>query len=135
MRCFSNKLIQEKYYVEKLDNGLTVCLMPKNDFHKTYAIFSTKYGSRDVEFVPLGKDEFIKTPEGIAHFLEHKLFENEDGTDASNIFATQGADVNAFTTNNQTAYLFSTTSDLEANVKLLLDFVQSPCLWYFKRFI
>mgnify|MGYP000772174882 CR=1 FL=1 len=87
--------------------------MPKNEFHKTYAIFSTKYGSRDIEFIPLGQKDYLKTPEGIAHFLEHKLFENEDGTDASNIFASLGADVNAFTTNYQTAYLFSTTSDVK----------------------
>ena len=105
-------------------SGLTVFLMPKNEFYKTYAIFATKYGSRDTEFIPRGGSDYIKTPEGIAHFLEHKLFEQSDGTDASNIFATLGADVNAFTTNSQTAYLFSTTSDVNECVELLLDFVQ-----------
>ncbi len=121
-----NKTIQEQYYKEVLDNGLTVYLMPKTEFYKTYAVFATKYGSRDTEFVPQGANEFIKTPEGIAHFLEHKLFEMQDGTDASNLFATYGADVNAFTTNSQTAYLFSTTSDVYKCVELLLDFVQTP---------
>lgn len=126
MKIIENKKIQEQYYMEVLENGLTVFLMPKTDFYKTYAIFATKYGSRDTEFIPRGKTEFIKTPEGIAHFLEHKLFEQEDGTDASNIFASFGADVNAFTTNSQTAYLFSTTSDVESCIELLLDFVQTP---------
>lgn len=126
MKLIENKKIQEKYYMEVLDNGLTVFLMPKNEFYKTYAIFATKYGSRDTEFIPRGESDYIKTPEGIAHFLEHKLFEQSDGTDASNIFATLGADVNAFTTNSQTAYLFSTTSDVNECVELLLDFVQTP---------
>lgn len=126
MTKIENKIIQEAYYKEVLDNGLTVYLMPKNDYYKTYAIFSTKYGSRDTTFIPRGEKEYIKTPEGVAHFLEHKLFENEDGTDASNLFATFGADVNAFTTNSYTAYLFSTTSDVNNCVELLLDFVQTP---------
>ena len=130
MRLVENKKLNERYYFEVLENGLKVYLMPKKDFHKTYAIFSTKYGSRDIEFIPIGKKDYIKTPEGIAHFLEHKLFENEDGTDASNLFAALGAEVNAFTTNYQTAYLFSTTSDVEKNVILLLDFVQKP---YFNK--
>lgn len=121
-----NNILKEVYYEETLENGLKIFLMPKNDFYKTYAIFATKYGSRDVEFIPLGKKEFIKTPEGIAHFLEHKLFENENGIDVSNLFAKYGADANAFTTNTQTAYLFSTTSDFEKNLEILLDFVQSP---------
>ncbi|MFR7880159.1 MAG: insulinase family protein [Christensenellales bacterium] len=64
-------------------------------------LFSTKIWFSDIEFIPLGQKDYLKTPEGIAHFLEHKLFENEDGTDASNIFASLGADVNAFTTNYQ----------------------------------
>lgn len=126
MRTLENSIIQEKYYQVVLDNGLTVYLMPKNEFYKTYAIFSTKFGSRDTQFIPRGQTEFIKTPEGIAHFLEHKLFEQENGMDASTIFAKYGADVNAYTTNSQTSYLFSTTSDVSECVELLLDFVQTP---------
>lgn len=123
---YENNTLKECYYHFILDNGLNVYLMPKCDFHKTVAVFATNYGSKDTEFVPLGKNEFLQTPEGIAHFLEHKLFENEDGTDVANIFAEYGADANAFTTNGQTAYLFSTTSDVEKNIELLLDFVQTP---------
>lgn len=126
MRTFRNDTIDETYYVETLKNGLTVYLMPKRQFYKSYAIFSTKYGSQDLVFTPIDTTSSITTPEGIAHFLEHKLFEQEDGTDASNLFAELGADVNAFTTASQTAYLFSTTSDLDACVTLLLDFVQHP---------
>ena len=117
---YKNDKIQEKYYVEVLENGLTVYLYPKKDFYKTYAIFSTKYGSQDIEFTPIDLENSINTPEGIAHFLEHKLFENEDGTDASTLFAKTGADVNAFTTANQTAYLFSATNSINDNIELLL---------------
>lgn len=127
MKKIVNKTINESYYVETLDNGLKVFLYPKKDFYRTYAIFSTKYGSQDLNFIPIHGTNYIKTPEGIAHFLEHKLFENEDGTDASNLFAKTGADVNAFTTANQTAYLFSATSNIDENVELLMDFVQEPC--------
>lgn len=127
MKKVENKTINETYYVETLDNGLKVILYPKNDFYRTYAIFATKYGAQDIEFTPLNSETFMKTPEGIAHFLEHKLFENEDGTDASTLFAKNGADVNAFTTVNETAYLFSATSNIEENIELLLDFVQEPC--------
>lgn len=126
----TNEILKEEYYEETLENGLKIFLMPKNNFYKTYAVFATKYGSRDTEFIPLGKNEYIKTPEGIAHFLEHKLFENENGVDVSNLFAKYGGDANAFTTNEQTAYLFSTTSDFEKNLELLLDFVQNP---YFSK--
>ena len=69
MKIIENKKIQEKYYKKVLNNGLTVFLMPKTDFYKTYAIFATKFGSRDTEFIPRGSSEYIKTPEGIAHFL------------------------------------------------------------------
>lgn len=127
MKRYYNETIDEEYFVEELANGLKVFLYPKKDFYKNYAIFSTKYGSQDLEFIPIHEKEFLKTPEGIAHFLEHKLFENEDGTDASNLFAKTGADVNAFTTANQTAYLFSGTDSLYENVELLINFVQEPC--------
>lgn len=92
---------------------------------KTFAIFSTDYGSIDQTFVPIGKDEKVTVPEGIAHFLEHKLFEKED-RDVFQDFTKQGASPNAFTSFTQTAYLFSATSNIKENVKTLLDFVQDP---------
>lgn len=117
--------LQETLYYQKMNNGLDVYILPKKGFHKTYATFTTKYGSIDNEFVPLGKKEMIRVPDGIAHFLEHKLFEKEDG-DVFQSFSKQGASSNAFTSFTRTAYLFSSTSNVEKNLETLLDFVQSP---------
>ena len=117
--------MDEKVYYEKLNNGLQVYLMPKSGFNKTYATFTTKYGSIDNHFVPLGKEEPIRVPDGIAHFLEHKLFEKED-YDVFQKFSAAGASSNAFTSFTRTCYLFSTTSEVEKNLVTLLDFVQAP---------
>ena len=117
--------MDEKVYYEKLDNGLQVYLMPKAGFNKTYATFTTKYGSIDNHFVPLGKDEPIIVPDGIAHFLEHKLFEKED-YDVFEKFTENGASSNAYTSFTRTCYLFSTTSKVEENLTTLLDYVQEP---------
>ncbi|WP_419888496.1 EF-P 5-aminopentanol modification-associated protein YfmH [Neobacillus niacini] len=117
--------LQEELYHEKLPNGLNVYILPKKGFNKTFATFTTKYGSIDNHFVPLGKEEYVKVPDGIAHFLEHKLFEKEDG-DVFQQFSKQGASANAFTSFTRTAYLFSSTSDVEKNLETLVDFVQDP---------
>jgi predicted Zn-dependent peptidase len=117
--------LQEELYHEKMPNGLNVYILPKKGFNKTFATFTTKYGSVDNTFVPLGKEEFVKVPDGIAHFLEHKLFEKEDG-DVFQQFSRQGASANAFTSFTRTAYLFSSTSDVEKNLETLIDFVQDP---------
>jgi predicted Zn-dependent peptidase len=117
--------VQEELYHEKMSNGLNVYILPKKGFNKTYATFTTKYGSVDNTFVPLGKEEYVKVPDGIAHFLEHKLFEKEDG-DVFQQFSRQGASANAFTSFTRTAYLFSSTSDVEKNLETLIDFVQEP---------
>lgn len=117
--------LKEQLYHEKMDNGLEVYILPKPEFNKTFATFTTKYGSVDNQFVPLGEDKMIKVPDGIAHFLEHKLFEKEDG-DVFQQFSKQGASANAFTSFTRTAYLFSCTSNLEQNLETLVDFVQEP---------
>lgn len=117
--------LKEELFHEKMTNGLEVYILPKKGFNKTYATFTTKYGSVDNTFVPLGKSEFVKVPDGIAHFLEHKLFEKEDG-DVFQQFSKQGASANAFTSFTRTAYLFSSTADVEKNLETLIDFVQSP---------
>lgn len=117
--------LQEELYHEKLPNGLNVYILPKKGFNKTFATFTTKYGSVDNTFVPFGKEEYVKVPDGIAHFLEHKLFEKEDG-DVFQQFSRQGASANAFTSFTRTAYLFSSTSDVEKNLETLIDFVQDP---------
>lgn len=117
--------INETLYKEVLPNGLTVYLLPKAGYHKTYGLFSTNYGSIDNEFIPRGGTDYIKVPDGIAHFLEHKMFEKEDG-DVFQKFGEQGASANAFTSFTRTSYLFSTTDQLELNLATLLDFVQTP---------
>ena len=117
--------INETLYHEVLPNGLTVYLLPKNDYHKTYGLFSTNYGSIDNEFIPYGEKEKVKVPDGIAHFLEHKVFEKEDG-DVFQLFGKQGASANAFTSFTKTSYLFSTTDQVEKNLTTLIDFVQAP---------
>jgi predicted Zn-dependent peptidase len=125
MEKISFDQLQEELYHEKLSNGLNVYILPKKGFNKTFATFTTKYGSVDNTFVPLGKEEYVKVPDGIAHFLEHKLFEKEDG-DVFQQFSRQGASANAFTSFTRTAYLFSSTSDVEKNLETLIDFVQEP---------
>ena len=115
----------ETLYHEQLANGLNVYLLPKPGFNKSYATFTTKYGSIDNEFVPLGKDEMTHVPDGIAHFLEHKLFEKEE-YDVFEKFSLHSASSNAFTSFTRTCYLFSCTSDLSQNLTTLIDFVQSP---------
>ncbi|RXT15177.1 pitrilysin family protein [Ammoniphilus sp. CFH 90114] len=117
--------LKETLYYEKLDNGLDVYILPKHGFSKTYATFTTKYGSVDNHFKVPGKDQ-VKVPDGIAHFLEHKMFEEEEGGDVFNKFATYGASANAFTSFDRTAYLFSSTGNVKENLTTLLDFVQSP---------
>jgi predicted Zn-dependent peptidase len=117
--------MNETLYKEVLDNGLTVYLLPKPGYHKTYGLFTTDYGSIDNEFVPLGSTEMTHVPDGIAHFLEHKMFEKEEG-DVFQKFGQLGASANAFTSFTKTSYLFSTTDKLAENLTTLLDFVQEP---------
>ncbi len=118
--------IGEVLYHEKLDNGLNVYIVPKEGFSKVYSTFVTKFGAATNKFVPYGEQEFITVPLGVAHFLEHKMFEMEDGTDAINLFENIGAEANAFTDYYQTAYLATSISSHEEVINLLLDYVQSP---------
>ncbi|MBN2984250.1 EF-P 5-aminopentanol modification-associated protein YfmH [Cohnella algarum] len=116
--------LQETLHYEKLDNGLDVFVLPKPGFTKTYATFTTRYGSVDNHFRPPG-GENLRVPDGIAHFLEHKMFEEPEG-DIFATFASQGASANAFTSFERTVYLFSATDHVQANLGTLLDFVQNP---------
>ena len=116
--------IGESYTLATLDNGLKVYICEMPQFRSSYAIFGTKYGSIDTVFSKNG-GESISVPAGIAHFLEHKLFESEDG-DAFTKYAKTGASANAFTTFDRTCYLFSCSDNFEKNLDILLDFVQSP---------
>ena len=117
--------LREEYYAFRHKSGLSVMVFPKK-LTTSYAIFATRYGSVDNEF-RLGSDpEFSRVPDGIAHFLEHKLFEEPDGGDAFNRFAVLGANANAYTTPDMTAFLFSGTSNFYEALGALLDFVKTP---------
>lgn len=116
--------LQETLYHEVMDNGLQVYVLPKPTFKKTYATFATKYGSVDNHFKVAGGEE-TTVPDGIAHFLEHKMFEEPEG-DIFATFASNGASANAFTSFDQTVYLFSATENIETNLSTLVDFVQRP---------
>ncbi len=113
-------------YYEKLDNGLDVYIIPKNNCNNVYVTFSTKFGSNDIEFVPISEKKFIRVNDGIAHFLEHKLFEQKSGVDPFTFYSENGADANANTTQKKTTYLFSGINYTIENINYLLDYVQEP---------
>ena len=117
--------IGESYYYAKHRSGLDIYVIPK-DFATSYAVFATKYGAIDNCFEVEGEGKLHEVPDGIAHYLEHKMFENEDGVDTFSRFAAYGASANAFTTPTMTAYLFSCTNHLNKNLEILLDYVSKP---------
>jgi len=118
-----NKAINEKYYYTKHKSGLRVYVVPK-DMGTGYAVFGTKFGSVDNLFTADGRK--ITLPDGIAHFLEHKMFENEDGTDTFQLYAKTGANANAYTSSDKTVYLFSAADNMTESLEILLDFVTHP---------
>ncbi|WHX51151.1 pitrilysin family protein [Paenibacillus woosongensis] len=124
MEFITHERLKETVYRETMDNGLQVYVLPKPGFQKTYATFSTKYGSIDNHFRVEGEVE-TKVPDGIAHFLEHKMFEEPEG-DIFAKFASLGASANAFTSFEQTVYLFSATENVMENIETLVNFVQNP---------
>lgn len=118
--------LDEEVYHEKLENGLDVYIYKKEGFTKKGAYFVTKYGSACNDFKPIGEDKIVSFPKGIAHFLEHKLFESEDNEKVFEKFKKNGAGVNAYTSHDVTNYYFTTTNNFDECLKELLDFVQSP---------
>ncbi len=121
-----NEKIDEKLYIGTHKSGLKVCIMPKNDYVKTYAVIGTDFGSVNNRFIaPCDTSETI-VPDGIAHFLEHKLFEQPDETNVFESYAKYGANANAYTSFDLTAYLFETSENVLENLEILLDFVQKP---------
>ena len=113
-------------YYEKLDNGLDVYIVPFDKVNSVYVTFSTKFGSIHDEFIPYDRTRMTKFPLGIAHFLEHKLFEQKNGVDPFTFYSSRGSDANANTSNFKTTYLFSGTNFLDENLNYLLDYVQDP---------
>ena len=105
MQIIENLKVKEKLYIEKLENGLTVMIIPKRGIQKKYMIWGTNYGSNESEFIVPGEEEKTSVPNGVAHFLEHKLFEQENGTNSLDVLTALGVDANAYTTNDHTASL------------------------------
>ncbi|MBQ3125913.1 MAG: insulinase family protein, partial [Clostridia bacterium] len=122
---FRSELLREEYTKISHHSGLDIYVFPKK-LSTAYAIFATKYGSVDTRFKLAGDSEFVEIPDGVAHFLEHKMFENEDGIDTFEKFSAYGADANAYTSHNRTAYLFSCTTHFRESLTELLTYVTHP---------
>ncbi|MCI8654366.1 MAG: insulinase family protein [Clostridia bacterium] len=126
MQVIENLKIKEKLYTEKLENGMTVMVIPKKETQKKYVIWGTHYGSNDSKFVIPGSKEEIEVPKGVAHFLEHKMFEQENGKNSLDVLTALGVEANAYTTNDHTAYLFECTDKFYEALDELMDYVQHP---------
>ena len=126
MQIIENLKVKEKLYIEKLENGLTVMIVPKPGLLKKYIIWGTNYGSNDSTFIVPGEDKETNVPEGVAHFLEHKMFEQENGVNSLDALTSLGVDANAYTTNDHTAYLYSCTDNFYQALDEFMDYVQHP---------
>ena len=126
MERIENSNIKEECYMEKLANGLQVIIIPKKDIQKKYIMWTTKFGSIDNTFIDNTTGEKVTIPDGVAHFLEHKMFEQKDGTDSLYTLMALGIDANAYTTNDHTAYLFECTDNFYEGLDELMDYVQNP---------
>jgi len=126
MKKSSLEKLDLELYEETLDNGLKVYVVSKENVNGIYATFSTKFGSIETEFIPNGSKKMIKVPFGVAHFLEHKMFEQKDEKDPFTFYSERGCDANANTSNYKTTYLFSGANSFADNINYLLDYVQEP---------
>ena len=126
MQVIENLKVKEKVYIEKLENGLTVMIIPKQDIQKKYIIWGTHYGSNDSTFIIPGEEKETVVPKGVAHFLEHKLFEQENGTNSLDVLTSLGVNANAYTTNDHTAYLYECTDNFYEALDEFMDYVQHP---------
>ena len=126
MQIIENSKVKEKLYIEKLENGLTIMIIPKKGIQKKYVIWGTNYGSNDSKFIAPGEKNITEVPKGVAHFLEHKMFEQENGINSLDTLTALGVDANAYTTNDHTAYLFECTENFYPALDELMDYVQHP---------
>lgn len=124
MQIIESSKVKEKVYIQKLENGLTVMVIPRKNICKKYVIWGTEFGSIDNHFKI--DDKEVRVPDGIAHYLEHKLFEQESGKNSLDTLSALGVDANAYTTNNHTAYLFEATDNFYEALDEFMDYVQSP---------
>lgn len=125
MKTVDSAVLHEKYYEIDHKSGLKIFVMPKEHYSSAYAVIGTRYGSIDTKFKRSDRSDFVTVPEGIAHFLEHKLFESEE-LDAFTRYAETGASANAYTSFDKTCYLFQCTDRFEDSLRILLDFVTHP---------
>ena len=125
MESIYNKNMDETLIKEKLDNGLNVYIFPKKDYIKQYAMLSVNFGSNDIEFIDVKNGSKRNMPLGIAHFLEHQLFEDKEDS-IFDKFADLGASANAYTNFDSTNYLFSSSSNFEDSLINLIEFVEEP---------
>ena len=126
MQIIENSKVKEKLYVEKLENGLTVMIMPKKNIQKKYMIWATNFGSIDNKFIAPNEKEETNIPDGVAHFLEHKMFEQPNGTNSLDTLTALGVNANAYTTTDHTCYLFECTDNFYPAMDELMDYVQNP---------
>lgn len=126
MQIIENNLLKEKVYIEKLENGLTLICIPKEKTIKKYAVCAIGFGSNDNHFITTDDKKELRIPDGVAHFLEHKLFEQENGTNSLDTLSSLGVDANAYTTNGHTAYLFECTKNFDEALDELLNYIQNP---------
>ena len=124
MQIIENDKIKEKIYIEKLENGLTVIMMPKIGIKKKYIIWGTHFGSVDNKFLINGEEYNI--PDGIAHYLEHKMFEQKSGVNSLDKLSSLGVNANAYTTNDYTAYLYECTDNFYEALDEFMDYAQNP---------
>lgn len=124
MKVIESLNIKEKAYIEKLENGMNVIIIPKNTTKKKYVIWGVNFGSIDNHFKVDGEEIYI--PDGVAHFLEHKMFEQENGKNSLDTLMALGIDANAYTTSDHTAYLFECTDHFYEGLDELMNYVQNP---------
>lgn len=126
MQKIENLKVKETAFIEKLENGLNIIIIPKKGTNKKYVIFGTNFGSIDNNFITPEENEETKIPDGVAHFLEHKLFEQSNGTNSLDVLSSLGVEANAYTTNDHTAYLFEATKNFYEALNELMNYVQNP---------
>ena len=126
MKIIESSKIKEKAYIEKLENGMDIIIIPKKNAIKKYIIWGTHFGSIVNHFIMPNTGEEVYIPDGVAHFLEHKMFEQPNGTNSLDTLMALGIDANAYTTNNHTAYLFECTDNFYEGLDELMDYVQHP---------
>ena len=126
MQITKNLKVKEEVYTEILDNGMTVMIIPKKGIKKKYIIWGVHYGSIDSTFIVPGENQITEVPKGVAHFLEHKMFEQENGKNSLDVLTALGVNANAYTTNDHTAYLYECTDNFYEALDEFMDYVQNP---------